>query len=755
MAESSKQPFEVRDFSMGLTDNAFESDPRYAVQLDNVNVEPDGSLRSRIGSLVEDTANPQIPAGIERIGALINYDNSTKLLVQSETKFYYRNPSAYATLQGPTSNDVFSIGASTNNTSFSEWNKQLFVTNDGFPRPMKIYKDSGGVYRVRTSGLPALANAPTVTPVAGANSYIYAFHYYYSYTVGSQTFEDVGPVEQVQITSAAAPNISTVAITVIPVLANGVTDNWDTSVLKVNIYRTTNGGTTFFYVGQVTNGTTTYNDTSSDATIQANAQALLYTTGGVVDFDPAPLHKFIHIVNNIGYYGFIKEGSVEYPFKLRQSIPASPSSCPVDFEIDLEDEIKGLGSVVSVPIVFCKRHVYRLAGNFDEFGRGGINPIRISDTAGCVSNLSIVSAEGSIFWAGNDGFYTSDGYNVKKISDKLNSRYKALLDAADDQKRIYGKFDEANRRIIWAVQANAASDENDSFVVLDLRWGIRDNSTFTTWSGTSFRPSAIEFFNGKLYRADNSGYVYYHDEDTMTDPRVATSVAAANWEKETIIWLYESCSADFGSRFYRKMPTRILVVARNIGNTSIQITAIDDDGKRERALKIIRWRRNFVWGDENFVWGNPDCIWNSIGVIEQWRRYPAKGLRVSYIRTRITNAYSVVSNSDTIGTAIFAGGANTATLTNAGASDWPTDAVDYFISTEFDNYVTQYKVLSKTADVLTLIDPGNNLPTGTLKWVLSGYRKGEPINLQGYVIHTANVDQMQLTYEAGDDGANS
>jgi hypothetical protein len=751
MALTSKQPFEVNDFSLGISDDAFESDPRFSTELDNFNIEPDGSLKSRQGYVIEVAGTPQIPAGVKRIGAIINYDHSSNLLVQSEDKFYYRNPTSYTTLVGPvTSNDVFSVGAETNNISFSEWNKQLFVTNDGYPRPMKIYKDSGGTIRVNTSGLPALATAPTCTPVAGANSYVYRFHYYFSYTVGSQTFEDVGPVTQVSVTSAAAPDISTIAITAIPVLANGATDNWDTAAIKVQIFRTTASGTSFYYVGQVTNGTTTYNDTSSDTTIQNNV--LIYTEDGTVEADPVPLHKYVHIVNNIAYYAYIKDGSVEYPFKIRQSIPAAPSAAPLDFELDVEDQIAGIGSVNSVPIVLCKRHVYRLEGNFDQFGRGGINPVRISDTAGCISHLSIVSAEGQIFWAGNDGFYVSDGYRVQKISDKINSRYRALREAATDEKRIAGKFDEENRRILWAVQSDSSSGDNDSMVVLELRWGIRSHSTFTTWSGTSMRPTALEFFDNKLYTADTRGYVYYHEAGRYTDPRVETSVAAASWEQETIIWNYTSCNYNFGGAFFRKKPTRILLTARNIANTSIQITSLDDDGKRERELKPIRWRRNFIWGDVNFIWGDPDCVWRGLGIIEQWRRFPARGLRLSYCQIKISNAYCVISNSDTLGLATFDGTANTATLATG---DWPSASTDYYISTSADAYVTQYQVTSQAADELTLVDSGNTLPTGSYAWLLKGYKKGEPLNLQGYTIHVADVDQQQMTYETGDDGANA
>lgn len=757
MAETNKSPFEVNDFTGGITDDVYNQDYTSAAEIDNFILTSDGKPRSRPGSSVDipTAANGQIPDGNQRIGTIINYANNDKLFVQSSSKFFYRNPVAYSTLTGPTGNNVLSIAGTTQVLSFAQWNRHLFVTSDSFPIPMKIYKDSGGVYRVRNSGIPPLASAPSVTAgAAGANSYIYAFHYEYTYTAGPQEFQDVGAVTQVSLTAAAAPDINAVNIASIPVLVNGASNNWDTTVIKVFIYRTINGGTTFYKIGEITNGTTTFVDNFADTAIQNNA--LLYTDDGTLDFDPPPLSKYIHIVNSMGYYGHIKDGTDEFPFRVRQSIPGDPDSCPVDFFKDLEDDIMGISSIKSIPIVFCNRHIYRLENNFDQFGRGDINAVRISDTAGCVSNLSIVQAENYVLWAGNDGFYASDGYQVIKISDGNNTRYKLILAAQSQKNRIYGKFDELNRRVYWAVQKVSGSLDNDSFAVLDLRWGIKPKSVFTTWSGSSFRPTALEFYNGLLYRADTRGYVFVHDEDTLTDPRVDTTQTVNNWFQETIIWFYKSVNINFGSTFFRKMPTRILLTAGNVANTSIQITAINDDNKVERFLKIIRWRQSFTWGDEDFVWGSPDCVWNLTGLIEQWRRFPARGLRLSYIQIIITNAYSVITNSDTSGLGSFNGPANTITLVNSPPATWPAQSVDYFISHELDNYQAQYRVLARTSDsVLTLQDTNNNLPTGSFKWLLQGFKKEEPLLLLSYNIFWENISQSQETFESGQDGANT
>ena len=750
-------PFEVNDFSGGITDQIF--DPNHAKYeiLDNLPLEENKTPQTRPGSVVDVTTNAdsRIPAGNQRIGDLINYDNNSALLVRSAKKIYYRNPVAYATLLGPSGNDVFTTGSTASISSYTQWNGHVFLTHDQFPEPMKIYKDGSGTLQVRSSGLPGLASLPTVTAGAvGTRSYLYAFHYFYAYTVNKQDFQDFGPVSFVELINSGDPAVNPNAISLIPVLSNGSTRNFDTANVKVRIYRTTNGGTDNWLLGEVTNGTTTFNDNFSDASLTDNE--LLYLSDGSLDNDPPPLSKFVHVVNNTGYYGYIKKGAQEFPYKIRQSVPFDPDSCPEAFEDSVEDTLRGISSCQSIPIILCNKYIYRIEGAFDQFGRGSMNHVRISDTAGCVSNLSCVQAEGQLFWAGNDGFYHTDGYRVMKISDGINPRYAAMIAASNDTRKITGRFDEKNRRVIWTCQVDSSSFDNDMCFLLELRQPITPTSVFSTISGgASFRPSAIEFFNKKFYRADTRGYVFLHDEQFTTDPLVDTLNFVSTWATTPIIHTYRSVAFNFGSTFMRKIATKMLLTCRNKTNVSIQITAINDDGKIKRALKEIRWRRNFVWSDPEFVWGDADCYWNAEGLIEQWRRMPAKGLRFSYLQIEITNAYTTITNSDTIGNATFNPTLNTATLDTAAASDWPIDCVGYFISSSADNYQRQFQIIARTNDTLTLLDPGNQVPLGSLKWLIKGTRKAEVLNMLSYNLHWANLSKTQSTFEAGQDGGNS
>lgn len=751
------QPLEIADFSGGMTDNYIDAPLNRGQVFDNVFILPNKKLLSRWGSdLDDDSANAQIPAGNQRIGTLINYNNSSTLFVQSAKKFYYRNSSAYTTLQGPvTSNDVFNLGSTTSLVAYSEWNRHLFVTNDAYAYVSKIYADGSAVLQVRTAGLPALATAPTITAgTAGAFTYTYAFLYYYTYTIGTQIFEDYGPVTEVQVTSSLEPSASNNAISVIPALANSTNTNYATADIKVYIYRSQNGGTTLYKIGQVTNGTTVFTDNVSDST--AEDGEVIYTDGGVLDNDPPPLCKYLHIVNNIAYYAHVKEGSEVFPNKYKISVPFDPDSVPGGNEDEVEDEIKGISSVQSVAILGCKRHVYRSEGYFDEFGRGSLTHTRLSDTAGCLSHLSFVQAEGGLFWAGNDGFYYTDGYRVLKVSDHLNTTYASYIAAMDTPARIVGTFDEKHRRILWALQSDSSSADNDAFAVLELRWGISSEMSFTTMSGgTSFSPTFITFFNGYLYRADHRGFVFKHDESLDSDPKVSLTTAAADWDRVTIIYDYRGPAINFGTTLGRKWVPKAVITLGNYGNVSVQPNAINDDGDTLRELKEIRFRGSFIWGDEEFLWGNDSCQWRGGGVLENWRRMPSGGLRVSYLQMQLTNAYTVVSNSDLFGNVTCDATAKTADLVDS-AVNWAADAVDYYLSFSADSYVNEYLVSARTSDqILTCIDAGGNFPSGTQEWLLKGYKKGERMNLLSYALLYSSNSQSQKTYQSSDSGANT
>lgn len=754
------QDLTVDDFSGGITDFYIGAAKNRAQIQDNLLVLNNKKTRSRGGSIIDnnDPAQDAIPLGNERIGALINYHNSDYLFVQSLNYFFYRDPDTndWVNLTGPvTANQVFDVGVSTNYVAWSEWNRHLLVTTDSFSKPQKIYVDGSGDVQVRTAGLPALASSPAIAAGgAGARSYIYAFHYFFEYTIGDQTFEDAGPVTQVTRGLSLEPSASNNAITAIPVLANGVTTNYDTATIKVYIFRTINNGTQLFKIGEVTNGTTVFTDNVSDATC-ATGEAI-YTTGGVKDNNPPPTCRFVHTCNGFTYWA----GLEDEPAKYRQSIQNDPDSVPESFEDEVDEDLQGFSSVSGTPIALCNNKVYRVDGKLDEFGNGFLDHVAISDDAGCISHWSIVQAEGKIFWAGNDGFYASDGFQVQKISFHLKNSYKEYRDFLSSTKKIQGIFNKDERRIYWTFQTKGSSTDVDACVILDLEWGISNECTFTTMSGTSFSPTAIAYFDKKMYRA-TEGYVFIHSEDYKTDPLIDINTDAQDWGHETIIWTYRGPAFNFGSDLIRKWVPRCSLEAKNESNISIQIKGIVDDGKKTKLCKEIRTRNNFVWGDPLFFWGDPTCKWGRVGIIDEWRRFPRQNLRCKLFQVEITNAFTIVANSDSLETATFETVGNTATLATR---TWPTKSIGYHLYPEVitgiapdtvSTYPKGYPVTARTDTVLTVIDAQATFPTGLKKWILKGYSKSEILHLLAYTIVWAPLSLSTPTWDGTATGENA
>lgn len=736
------QPLEIEDFSGGITDNYIDGAPNAYFEADNFIVTVNRKLYTRPGSVIKSLTNPQIPTGAVRIGALITFDND--LLVQAAKKMFYENVT-YQAILGPTGNDPFNLLTTSGYISFAEWNAHRFFTSDAFDKPIKVYKDNLGALQLRTAGLPKIEPAPSIVGTAGTNDYLYAFVLSYPYSVGNLTFEDQGPITIVAANNINAPDVNAVNISAIPVLSNGAGDNYDTANIKVDIYRTIAGGDTFFLVATISNGTTIYVDSTSDTTLLT--AETLYNTGGVLDKEPPPLAKYMHVTNNFAYYAYIKEDGVEYPNIVQQSFENDPDSSNALFRVTLEDKIVGINSFNFTPIVFCENSTFRLDGNYAADGSGSLTKQKIADTVGCVSNRSIVRTSKGTFFAGQDGFYWTDGFQVIKVSTEFNKRYLAL----EQKDKIYATYSKLEERILWAVKKDGGSADNDTIFCLDLRFGIKPDSCFTTWSGKgSFAPTALTYFKDKIIRADYRGFLFRHDDSLYTDPIVNLSESnVANWYVQSLIFNYVSCAFKFGTSYMRKWVTRIVATASNETNLALQINSINDNGRRVSSLKPITFKNAVIWGDEDLTWGDPEILWNYEGLIEEQRRFPAKGIRCSYKQIQFTNAEVQISSSDVEGNALVNASLKTATLVNLANVDWVKNAVDYYLSFSNDNYTRKFRVSARTADTLTFEDVQNFAQNGVYAWKLTGIPKNQVLNLLSYCLHYSILGKTQVDYNGG------
>lgn len=738
------QPIEVNDFSAGFTDNYINGPLNAGQKMENFLIEKNKHLTSVNGTTIYDSTNYQIPSGAIRIGKLI-YHPQSQLFSQSESHLYYIASGAYNTLTGPTGNDAFPTNATTNYISTAKWKNHVYGVTDKLTNPIKFYKDNTSAWKLTQAGLPDLASSPIIANTGAAN-YLYRFFYKHTYYVDTIQFEVNGPTTLV---TASLLTTGTKSITGIPVLANGSTGNYATTVITTEIYRTENNGTTYYYVGSVTNGTTTYSDTTTDAVLVTHSQ--IYTAGGVLDRDPMPAAKFIHIVNNVAILGGVVEDGITYTSRYRLSVPNNPDHCPGALSDDMEVPMTGLNSIGIYPILFGRDRMYRLEGIFDETGNGNPQLREISRTKGCISNNGIVQIPGGLVFPGVDQFYFTDGYQVRPIDIHHVTSYKSLVSSSAFEQKITGRYDSRENRVYWCVNDSSASGDNNKIWVLDLNFetALSPMSPFIKIAPTSsWNPTDIEFVGTDLIIADRRGYLFVVNNTLQTNPEINIATNPSTWNTTAVIWDYKSCATSAGTTKYFKFWPSIDLQAKNTSNVTIQIKTCNEDSGVFTSLKEIRVRDGVDWGDPSAPnWGDDGLLWNTTKMIRALRRSVAGSLRAVYRQLQITNAYTVIYASDNISTGNINSVAKTLTLTNLTLS-FGTEVVNYYLSFAADNYVNQFLITARTsATVLTYYDPSNLSATLLAsKWQILGYAKNEQLNLLSYSMQNAIVGENKSVW---------
>lgn len=624
-------------------------------------------------------------------------------------------------------------------------------------------------------------------------SYLYSFLYKYEYN-GQNGTEflnlgppiEVGPIETARIfprgtvldtgddsikkVDNKVDVISEIEITHLPELLNDLDTNYDEDNILVQIYRTTDTGTTFYLEDEVENGAASYTDQISDnldgnGIDRLSTRELLYTTGGNVANDPPPRSRFVHLIGNTAYYGYITEGETTFPGRILQSVPGSPDTGPATFFDDVEDELIGVSSAKGVPLAFCKNSLYRFTGQFTQQGLGVLTHEPISEELGCLSAESIVKTEVGVFFAGTDGFYYTDGYQLIKISIDLDLTY-GLWTKSDTQKeRIYGTYDKLNRRIWWAMQSQPTGTDPDKVFIYHLNYGIKPSGVFTTASnGTHFRPSALAFYQGEIIRGDTRGLIFRHNAIYKTDPKIPaedTGDNANDWGYVHIPYLYRSCAVDFGTITEGNWASKFHLLGKNVGNANIQVRGISDNryySENNKPLAPIAYRDNMRWGDATINWGDAESLWQYSGKLDVRRHFPRGAIRASLKQIEILPLSQGVyryedwpefSFADTVA---LSKEVNILTPSTHTAITWPTDVVGMTISFENDEYVTEWEIESVASDMIVVIDEDDTLPDLTnQKWVIRGYMKETSISPLSYMILYANVGERGEFYKGAVD----
>lgn len=760
--------FRVENFELGMTDHYVNGDPRRNRYMRNILITRNRKPKQRNGSLllVED----QMPQGNQRISSLF-YDNRTffpdRLYLSSGRNINYVQSGAYVNLLGPTGNNAFNFGDINSKVSFDTLKNKIIATIDEYCRPRMINTDSLGFTNIVNLSLPDYPEdqIDNITPTDPgiAHSYSYAVCYRYEYTIGSVSYVDYSRVyffpDVVQSDSPVGDGNTNVIndgviVPITPPPINEITENYDLLNIDTLIFRTESNQTTY-KLARVLSGTDPIG-LRTDTVTDANLGIELYTNSGVLNPNESPLCKYYTIANNIGWSANCINpltGEIE-DFRVYHSFQGILGQVPSDYYVDMKGPVTGISNVDIYPVVFESRRTYRLEGVVDRLGRGIVRRRDISDEIGCISNSGIVRTQRGIFFPSVDGFYFCDGFRVQKLSEHLNDRYRRATVTDLQKTKITGTRDEITGRIYWTMVSDEDKTECDSVWVLDTYWGLSIESSFTEFyeeGDTNFQPTALSFIEGDLVRADSRGYLFYHPDNTYTDPTVDTTTASTNWTDQAVRYYIESCAMSFGTEYGRKYATILNMVFKNNSNISCQMYSINDDSARLKPLKEYRFRSNIAWGDDIPEWGDTNAIWYFGGLIISKNRFPKNTLRFRYKQIALTNSNTIIANSDTYENATVNNVSKTFFLPT---EIWPEDIIGFEIYTADDNYTQPFKILARSDDTLTVLDNGNLLNNGSKQWVIRGVKKNELFELESYTIVFEPFGRSNTSYTIGGDGAN-
>lgn len=756
--------FRLENWSGGVTDYYVNAQPNQSQKMDNLLIDRNAKPYIRSGSAVEDIDFPLTPLGNQRISRLLGFrrrDGSFNYFKVIGRRVFQYTGSGHVEVTGVSGRPFFTAGTLNSHISYDEWNDHIIAT----------VNENSGVYAYPTLGyFPDNDTTPTgincgfkrptnvTTSSTGTdNLYTYALHYSYTYMVDDVEFVMRGAVELAQCTSDLMDGSASITLNFDAFDISSLTANFDVTNIDLRIFRTVANGTVQYWVADLTAASTTYVDTTADDDILDTE--FVYITGGVVDYEPLPLAKYCTIVNGTGYFANFKDlesSTNAWTYRIQQSIQGLPYVTNGSFYVDVDGEITGLNRFNSYPIVTTLTRLYRLEGAFNTDGTGYIRAKEIGSTTGCVSNNSIVRTPDGLYFAGVDGFYWTNGQDVRKISRHIDKSYPQYVRSQEARLAIQGQLDEVSGRIYWTVSSGTFGNECDKIIVLDPYWGVSDTMTITTLSGGSnWTCSSILFDKANWYRSSINGYTYVHTDDTYTDPIEDVANDAEDWANESVLYDWSSAALNFGTDVQRKWTTQIVATFKNETNISVQPWSCNDASDDWRAMKQIRYRGNLVWGQSDFIWGSVDFVWRDTGNIIAKRMFTTGTLRCTHKQVKFTNALAVIIRSDDYVPAIVNAASKTFLMANYPADTWPTDVVGYFIRSEHNGYVTNYRIASRTDDTLIVEDPSGNLQSGTWKWEIVGYRKGEKFALDAVTINYAMFGDSQTAFQKSDEGGNA
>lgn len=254
-----------------------------------------------------------------------------------------------------------------------------------------LYNQHINCCKVMKWGIKAPTGAATASAVSGSGLGIGTYKYVYTYyNIVDGVESPPSPLVSVTTTSGNQK-----------VSLSNIGKSTDPQVTHKRIYRTVVGGSTYYRVADITNRTTTYTDTTPDAS--------LGTTLKTENFAEIPKTSIFTIHNERIYMS----GNLENPNKVYYTEPFYPHFYNEAYNyFDFNGTIKALATIDNGLFIFEKYKHWKYAG----LSPTNMTPIVMSEYEGCTNPYGVTYINKNPVWVSNTGIKYWDGEKIIPLS---------------------------------------------------------------------------------------------------------------------------------------------------------------------------------------------------------------------------------------------------------------------------------------------------------------------------------------------------
>lgn len=515
---------------------------------------------------------------------------------------------------------------SDNKYSFCNLNDQCYIVNNDDDN-IKFDGDNVSDMCIEAPDMSAGSVAYVGTgSVFAVGTYGYLFTYVnnhgapgdYSPTYGQESNPET-------LTDTNFPTI-TLTSTATSLSISGIPTSTDPQVSHVNIYRTTVNGSIYDaqYSGQVTNGTSTYSDTTADSDLGDSIQ-LFHSI-------PPTFKKILVHKNKI--FAF-EENSTNlwYSYDYNGWYWPQGEFGGLDFRVQVNkddgDYIKNIVSYVNGLLIFKENSVWVLEG-YDE-SDFFLRQIDYNEHIGCVGINGAINVNNNIYFVDKKGIYVTDGNSFQNISSPVINHFNnknLLYGSAIDRNKIddcsIGIDTYNNNKVIKFSFTSIEGSSNDTHLIFDYqlnKWSL--DAGYIAECYAKYDNDNIEY----LLRGDDIGYLF--SESTATydgayETGLVSDITASELTADGVSWdtnEFRGCYVVVTSGKYKD------VVRRIVSNDGDTLTVDETYG----GSGIGETYPSFIIGSSDYLYFSG---WDDYGV-------PGKSKRLKFIRPRLKTTKDV------------------------------------------------------------------------------------------------------------------